>query len=85
MIEAGADHANLTDEYAAIPAEMKKVAKRFDKEALHEVDEAEFYARIAKVCKETGDRAVLCAIHFFNESRRLHLYRMTGLKTSSLA
>ena len=64
---------------------MKQAAKLVGKETLHEVDEAEFYARIAEVRKETGDRAVLCAIHFFNENRRLHLYRMTGLKASSLA
>ena len=44
-IDAGADHADLTDEYAAIPAEMKQVARFFGKEVLREVDEKEFYAR----------------------------------------
>ena len=72
-IDAGADHADLTDEYAAIPADMKKVAKFFGKEVLHEVDEAEFYEKVAEVRKETGDRAVLRAIHFFNENRRVQL------------
>ena len=72
-IDAGADHADLTDEYAAIPAEMKQVAKFFGKEVLREVEEAEFYAKIAEVRKETGDRAVLRAIHFFNENRRVQL------------
>ena len=72
-IDAGADHADLTDEYAAIPAEMKQVAKFFGKEVLREVDEQEFYEKIADVRKETGDRAVLRAIHFFNENRRVQL------------
>ena len=72
-IDAGADHADLTDEYAAIPAEMKQVAKFFGKEVLREADEAEFYAKIAEVRKETGDRAALRAIHFFNENRRVQM------------
>ena len=72
-IDAGADHADLTDEYAAIPAEMKQVAKFFGKEVLREVDEKEFYKEIAELRKETGDRAVLRAIHFFNENRHVQL------------
>ena len=72
-IDSSADHADLTDEYAAIPVEMKKVAKLFGKEVLREVDEAEFYEKVAEVRKETGDRAVLRAIHFFNENRRVQL------------
>ena len=72
-IDSGADHAELTDEYAAMPIEMKKVAKFFGKEFLREVDEQEFYAKIAEIRKETGDRAVLRAIHFFNENRRVQL------------
>ena len=72
-IDAGADHADLTDEYAAIPAEMKQVARFFGKEVLREVDEKEFYKEIAELRKETGDRAVLRAIHFFNENRRVQM------------
>ena len=73
QIDSGADHAELTDEYAAMPIEMKKVAHFFGKEVLREVDEQEFYEKIADVRKETGDRAVLRAIHFFNENRRVQL------------
>ena len=72
-IDSGADHADLTDEYAAMPIEMKQVAKFFGKEVLREVNEAEFYAKIADIRKETGDRAVLRAIHFFNENRRVQM------------
>ena len=56
-----------------MPIEMKKVAAFFGKEVLREVDEQEFYAKIADVRKQTGDRAVLRAIHFFNENRRVQL------------
>ena len=53
-----------------MPIEMKKVAKFFGKEVLREVDEQEFYAKIAEIRKETGDRAVLRAIHYFEENAR---------------
>ena len=72
-IDTGADHADLTDEYAAMPVEMKRVAAYFGKEVLREVDEAEFYAKIAGVRREAGDRAALRAMHFFNENRRAQL------------
>ena len=52
---------------------MKQVAKFFGKKVLREVDEKEFYEKIAEVRKETGDRAVLRAIHFFNENRRVQM------------
>ena len=54
-----------------MPVEMKAVAAFFGKEVLHDVDEAAFYRHIAEVRKVTGDRAVLRAIHFFNENRRV--------------
>ena len=70
IIDAGADHADLTAEYASIPGEMKSVAKLFGKDVLAEVPESEFYSRIAEVRKSVGDRAVLRAVHFFAETRR---------------
>ncbi len=70
IIDAGADHADLTAEYASIPAEMKSVAEIFGKAVLAEVPESEFYSRIAEVRKSVGDRATLRAVHFFAETRR---------------
>lgn len=43
IIDSGADHADLTDEYAAIPAEMKQVCSFFGKEVLRQISEAEFF------------------------------------------
>ncbi len=73
IIDTKSDHADLTDEFSAIPAEMKAVARFFGKEVLRDVDEAEFYARIQDIRDSVGDRAVLRAIHFFNENRRVEL------------
>ena len=70
IIDSGADHANLTDEYAAIPSEMKKIANYFEKDVLRDVDKKDFIAAIPDLRKIAGDRAVLRALHFFDENLR---------------
>ena len=69
VVDTKGSHADLTDDYADIPAEMKAVAKYFGKSFLREVDEEEFYQNITDIRKETGDRAVLRALHFFEEEK----------------
>lgn len=71
IIDSGADHADLTNEYADITVEMRKVAEFFGKQYLRDVDPAEFAAKlpeVRKACKT--DRAVLRAMHFFAENQR---------------
>lgn len=80
-IDSNADHADLTDEYASIPADMKKVAKLLGKEVLRQVDEKTFYEMLPLIRKEAGDRAVLRAIHFFNENKRVQL-QVSALRNS---
>lgn len=70
IIDSGADHADLSDEYSAIPTEMKHVAKLLGTEVLREADEALFMEKLAEIRKETGDRAILRALHFFRENKR---------------
>ena len=71
IIDSGADHADLTDEYAAVPGEMKAVAACFGKEVLTQIDEAEFYGKIPELRKLCGDRAVMRCIHFYRENARV--------------
>ena len=71
IIDSGASHADLTDEYAAITLELKAVCRVFGKEFLRDVPENEFYENIASVRKAAGDRAVLRAIHVFEENKRV--------------
>ena len=73
IIDSGADHADLTDEYAAVPGEIKAVAAWFGKEVLTQIDEAEFYANIPALRAACGDRAVMRAIHFYQENARVPL------------
>ena len=71
IIDTGADHAQLTGEYAAIPAEMKAVAAFFGQPVLSRVEEKAFYAAIPQLRRQCGDRAVLRALHFFRENLRV--------------
>ena len=64
-------HADLTDDYALIPQEMKKVAKYFGKDFLREVDPASFCKELPTIRKKCGDRPVLRALHFFEEDKRV--------------
>ena len=73
IIDSRADHADLTDEYAAIPGELKALCAHFGKEVTTEIDEAEFYAAIPVLREKCGDRAVMRAIHEYNENRRVPL------------
>ena len=75
VIDSGAGHEDLTDEYAAITRELKAVCKVFGKEFLRDVNEAEFYDRICEVRAACGDRAVLRAVHVFEENKRVALQR----------
>lgn len=70
IVDTGGNHADLTPDYAAVPQEMKQVAGFFDKSVLREVEESAFYRSIQTLRTVCGDRAVLRAVHFFQENRR---------------
>lgn len=63
-------HSDLTDEYIAVPAEMKAIARELGAEVLRDIDEEGFFARIAELREKCSDRAVLRAAHFFAENER---------------
>ncbi len=63
-------HSDLTDDYIAVPAEMKEVAAYFGKPYLREVDERAFFTAIPQLHGKVSDRAILRAIHFFGENQR---------------
>ncbi|MBQ3392208.1 MAG: galactokinase [Lachnospiraceae bacterium] len=71
IIDSGADHMDLTEDYAAVPAEMKSIANYFGKEVLREVSEEQFYDQIVSLRNACGDRAVLRASHFYRENERV--------------
>ena len=71
IVDTGGNHADLTPDYAAVPAEMKAIARKMGKEVLREVKEADVLAKTKELRAEFGDRAVLRALHFFAENRRV--------------
>jgi galactokinase len=77
IVNTGGSHAGLTPDYAAIPAEMRSVAKVFAQETLAGTTLPEIMRNIPKIRAECGDRALIRAIHFHNENKRVDL--MYGL------
>ena len=71
IIDSRASHADLTDEYAAVPAEMKQVAAFLGKEVMTEVEEKDFYAAMPAIRAKFGDRSVLRCVHEYQENRRV--------------
>ncbi len=72
IINCGGDHCNLTDEYAAIRQDMHDIAGYFDEKVLRDVDESEFYAALPDLKNKFDGRAILRAMHFFEENKRVH-------------
>ena len=70
IIDTRASHADLTDEYAAIPGEMAQVSACFGKEVLCQVSPADFWAALPGLRQSCSHRALLRAIHFFRENER---------------
>lgn len=71
IVDTKGNHADLTPEYAAIPAEMKSVAKFFGKSELRDITKEQLIENIAEVRKVCGDRAVARAFHFFDDNERV--------------
>lgn len=71
IIDAGSDHADLTREYAAVTNELKSVCEYFGKKVLREVPESDFLNEITALREKCGDRAVLRAMHVYEENKRV--------------
>ncbi len=71
VVATGGSHADLTDDYAAIPAEMKQVAACFNEPYLRRIRPEEFYQALPKLRSQVSDRALMRAMHFFEEDERV--------------
>ena len=70
IVDTGSCHADLTDDYAEITQEMGAVAAHFGKQFLRDVPEEQFRAELPSLRVRCGDRAVLRALHFYDDDRR---------------
>ncbi len=80
IVNTGGNHADLTDDYASVPAEMKAIASHFGKPYLREVEEKDVLENISVLREKFGDRAILRALHFFSENRRVALQKQALLE-----
>ena len=71
IVDTHGNHSDLTDDYAAVRAEMESVAQALGKNVLREVSYEEFFAALPELTGRVNDRAILRAIHFFNENKRV--------------
>lgn len=71
IVDTHGNHSDLTDDYAAVRSEMESVAKAMGKNVLREVSYQEFMDAVPALTKKVNDRAILRAVHFFNENKRV--------------
>lgn len=83
IVDTGGNHADLTDDYASVPAEMKGVAAIFGKRVLRECKLSDVLERANEIREKCGDRALMRAIHFFNENERVDAMKV-ALKSGEL-
>ncbi len=75
IVNTGGNHADLTDDYASVPRDMKSVAATFGAKVLRETDEGDVVASIPALREKVGDRAILRSLHFFEENKRVEVQR----------
>lgn len=83
VVDTGASHQNLTDDYASIPIEMKKIANYFDKQKCSQIDIQSLLENCNQLREHVSDRAVLRVYHFFKENERVEL-QVKALKEKNL-
>ncbi len=71
ITDTGGSHADLNEEYASLPNEMRWVAKEFGKEVLRQVTQEELLSKISQIRSKTGDRAILRTLHFLGDNQRV--------------
>ncbi len=76
VVDTGGNHANLTDDYAAITEECRNISEALGVSLLREAQESEFYEKLYTLRVSCGDRAILRAFHFFNEQKRVEKQRI---------
>lgn len=70
VVDTGGNHANLTQDYADITIECRDISNAFGKDFLRDVNPNDFYSRLGELRQKKSDRAILRAIHFFDEDQR---------------
>ena len=83
IVNTGGNHADLTGDYASVPSEMKSVAALLGGKVLRELTADDVIAAIPALREKVGDRAILRALHFFNENKRVEA-QVAALKSGNI-
>ena len=83
IVNTGGNHANLNEDYASVPAEMKAVAKLLGRDVLRGLSEEIILKNISALRRNVGDRAILRSLHFIRENKRVEKVR-EALKAQKL-
>ena len=71
VVDTNDSHADLTEEYTAIPADMMAVAREFSRDVCRQINFEQLLEKIPSLREKLGDRAILRALHFFAENDRV--------------
>ncbi|MFZ5519280.1 MAG: galactokinase [Candidatus Zhuqueibacterota bacterium] len=71
VVDTGGNHADLTDDYAAVPREMKSVAAALGGKVCRDLDMAQLVTTMRTLREKVGDRAIVRAIHFLQDNERV--------------
>ena len=81
VLDTGANHADLTDDYASIPNEMKEIAQHFSVNSCRDISKQQFLDQMPTLQKKLNHRGILRTVHFINENNRVD-QMVTALKNS---
>ncbi len=71
ITDTGGNHADLNDEYASLPTDMKAVAAQLGAKVLRQVSLEQVLDIAPEIREKVGDRAILRAIHFQKDNQRV--------------
>jgi galactokinase len=71
VVDTGGNHADLTEDYAAVPIEMKSIAKELGAQVCRDIEAGELVKQISNLREKVGDRAILRALHFLGDNERV--------------
>jgi galactokinase len=71
VVNTGSSHADLTEDYASVPEDMRSVATALGAARCRETSLRDLFGRLQELRGLVGDRALLRAIHFHQENERV--------------
>ncbi len=75
IVNTGGNHADLNEDYASVPGDMKKAAHYLGVEFLRDSSKEELLKKAKEIREKLGDKCLMRAMHFFNENERVTMQK----------